>query len=49
MLNGYFSSAPSSRMRVSLAGQADVAVLLETLDSAVSQTLQARATRHPAV
>ena len=36
-------------MRVSLAGQADVAVLLETLDSAVSQTLQARAARHPAV
>ena len=37
-----YSSAPSSRMRVTLAGQADVAVLLETLDSAVSQTLQAR-------
>jgi hypothetical protein len=48
-LNGYFSSAPPSRMRVSLADQADVAALLGTLDGAVSQTMQVRATRHPAV
>ena len=48
-LNGYFSSAPPSRMRVSLADQADVAALLGTLDGAVSQTMQVRSTRHPAV
>ena len=36
-------------MRVSVAGEADVAVLLETLDSAVSQTLQARPPRASAV
>jgi hypothetical protein len=35
-------------MRVAVAGQADLATLLETLDSAVAQTLQARPPR-PAV